>query len=128
MGKHFGQIAVHQGRSHVVQTKCDHAGNIGPAHGNYPAKVKIVSQDHPALSPGLLDDLFVFQPLEPLVTQALMDEEHGLLTVRALNAVGALPAILNALEGAGLKAGDVRVRKNTLEDVFIQLTGRRLRE
>jgi ABC-2 type transport system ATP-binding protein len=70
----------------------------------------------------------VREAVEPLVTQALMDEEHGLLTVRALNAVGALPAILNALEGAGLKAGDVRVRKNTLEDVFIQLTGRRLRE
>jgi ABC-2 type transport system ATP-binding protein len=70
----------------------------------------------------------VREAVEPLVTQALMDEERGLLTVRALNAVGALPAILNALEGAGLKAGDVRVRKNTLEDVFIQLTGRRLRE
>lgn len=70
----------------------------------------------------------VREAVEPLVTQARMDEERGLLTVRALNAVGALPAILNALEGAGLKAGDVRVRKNTLEDVFIQLTGRRLRE
>jgi ABC-2 type transport system ATP-binding protein len=58
----------------------------------------------------------------------LLDEEHGLLTVRALNAVGALPAILDAVETAGLQAGDVRVRKNTLEDVFIQLTGRRLRE
>jgi ABC-2 type transport system ATP-binding protein len=63
-----------------------------------------------------------------LVTQALMDEERDLLTVRALNAVGALPAILNALEEVGCTAGDVRVRKNTLEDVFIQLTGRRLRE
>jgi ABC-2 type transport system ATP-binding protein len=70
----------------------------------------------------------VREAVEPLVTQARMDEERGLLTVRALNAVGALPAILNTLEGAGLKAGDVRVRKNTLEDVFIQLTGRRLRE
>ena len=70
----------------------------------------------------------VQEAVEPLVTQALMDEDRGLLTVRALNAVGTLPAILSALEGAGLKAGDVRVRKNTLEDVFIQLTGRRLRE
>jgi ABC-2 type transport system ATP-binding protein len=66
--------------------------------------------------------------IEPLVSQTWLDEEHSLLTVRALNAVGALPAILAALEAAGLQAGDVRVRKNTLEDVFIQLTGRRLRE
>jgi ABC-2 type transport system ATP-binding protein len=70
----------------------------------------------------------VQEAVAPLVTQALMDEERGLLTVRALNAVGTLPAILSALERVGCKAGDVRVRKNTLEDVFIQLTGRRLRE
>jgi ABC-2 type transport system ATP-binding protein len=70
----------------------------------------------------------VQEAVEPLVTQALMDEERGLLTVRALNAVGTLPAILSVLEDAGCRAGDVRVRKNTLEDVFIQLTGRRLRE
>jgi ABC-2 type transport system ATP-binding protein len=70
----------------------------------------------------------VLKSVEPLVGQALLDEERSLLTVRALNAVGALPAILDALETAGLQAGDVRVRKNTLEDVFIQLTGRRLRE
>jgi len=66
--------------------------------------------------------------VQPLVRHAHLDERRGLLTVRALNAVGALPAILDALETAGLQAGDVRVRKNTLEDVFIQLTGRRLRE
>jgi ABC-2 type transport system ATP-binding protein len=62
------------------------------------------------------------------VSQALLDAEHSLLTVRALNAVGSLPAVLVALEEIGLKAGEVRVRENTLEDVFIQLTGRRLRE
>jgi ABC-2 type transport system ATP-binding protein len=70
----------------------------------------------------------VLAALESLADHALLDEERKLLTVRALNAVGALPSILDALETAGLEAGDVRVRKNTLEDVFIQLTGRRLRE
>jgi len=39
-----------------------------------------------------------------------------------------LPVILEALAGAGLQPGETRVRQNTLEDVFIQLTGRRLRE
>ncbi len=53
---------------------------------------------------------------------------QGLLTVRALNGVGHLPVVLNTLEAAGLQAGDVRLRENTLEDVFIELTGRRLRE
>src|SRR5512136_2830885 len=53
---------------------------------------------------------------------------HGVVTVRALNAVSMLPVILEALTGAGLQPGETRVRQNTLEDVFIQLTGRRLRE
>jgi ABC-2 type transport system ATP-binding protein len=53
---------------------------------------------------------------------------HGVVTVRALNAVSMLPAILEAMAGAGLQPGETRVRQNTLEDVFIQLTGRRLRE
>jgi len=50
--------------------------------------------------------------------------------------VGALPAILDSLEAVGpamrtgraVQPSDVRVRENTLEDVFIQLTGRSLRE
>jgi ABC-2 type transport system ATP-binding protein len=70
----------------------------------------------------------VLDSLEPSVSQAMLDEKRNLLTVRALNAVGKLPVILDSLEEIGLQAGDVRVRKNTLEDVFIQLTGRRLRE
>ena len=78
---------------------------------------------------GLADDgQEVLEAVESLVARAWLDEERRLLTVRALNAVGTLPAILDALEAAGLQAGDVRVRKNTLEDVFIQLTGRRMRE
>ena len=66
--------------------------------------------------------------LTPIVAQTVVEIERKLLTIRALNAVGSLPAILTALEKTDLQAGDVRVRENTLEDVFIQLTGRRLRE
>ncbi|MBI5565102.1 MAG: ABC transporter ATP-binding protein [Chloroflexi bacterium] len=54
--------------------------------------------------------------------------ERDTLTIRALNAVGSLPLILTTLTQLGLQPGEVRVRENTLEDVFIQLTGRRLRE
>lgn len=65
--------------------------------------------------------------LAPLVKQVFADLETRTLTVRALNAVGALAAILEVLEKTGVQAGEVRVRENSLEDVFIQLTGRRLR-
>jgi ABC-2 type transport system ATP-binding protein len=66
--------------------------------------------------------------LADLVSTAYLDDGGHTLNVRALNAIGALPAILERLEASGLRPGEVRVRENTLEDVFIQLTGRRLRE
>ena len=52
----------------------------------------------------------------------------GALLIRALGVVEMLPAILDALRGGGFQTGEVRLRENTLEDVFIALTGRRLRE
>ena len=57
-----------------------------------------------------------------------VDVAAGTLTVRALGAVNLLGRILSALSGVGIRAGEVRLRENSLEDVFIQLTGRRLRE
>ena len=66
--------------------------------------------------------------LAHLFGQATVNIAHGTLTVRALNVVGMLPAILEALARTGVQCGEVRLRENTLEDVFIQLTGRRLRE
>jgi ABC-2 type transport system ATP-binding protein len=50
------------------------------------------------------------------------------LTLRALNAVNLLSQVLEALAQAGIEPGEVRLRQTTLEDVFIQLTGRRLRQ
>ncbi len=51
-----------------------------------------------------------------------------MLIIRARSAVELLPAILDALHAVNARAGSVRLRANTLEDVFISLTGRRLRE
>ncbi len=50
------------------------------------------------------------------------------LIIRARGVVELLPAILDALHAADVHPGEVRLRANTLEDVFISLTGRRLRE
>jgi ABC-2 type transport system ATP-binding protein len=60
--------------------------------------------------------------------QARFELGREALTLRALNAVSLLPGVLGALAGAGLRPGEVRLRENTLEDVFLRLTGRRLRE
>lgn len=55
-------------------------------------------------------------------------ELKGHLAVRALNATGKFPELLDLIEGAGGKVLDITIRGNTLEDVFIYLTGRALRE
>lgn len=66
--------------------------------------------------------------LSTATQRVTLDVAHETLIVRAFNAVGMLPAILETLAAVGLQCGQVRLRENTLEDVFIQLTGRRLRE
>ncbi len=68
------------------------------------------------------------EALSELATKTDFESERRALTVRALDAVGKLAAILEALDGADFKVGDIRVRENTLEDVFIKLTGRSLRQ
>ena len=50
------------------------------------------------------------------------------LTVRGRGVVDCLPHLLEALRSAGIQTGEVHLRANTLEDVFISLTGRRLRQ
>jgi ABC-2 type transport system ATP-binding protein len=50
------------------------------------------------------------------------------LIIRARGVVELLPVILDALHGVSAIPGEVRLRANSLEDVFLSLTGRRLRE
>jgi len=50
------------------------------------------------------------------------------VTLRGQNIVDQLLAIITVIQNAGGQVGEVHVRANTLEDVFISLTGRRLRE
>ena len=48
--------------------------------------------------------------------------------VRVRDAVTVLPAVIEKLQASSVVYSDLRVRATTLEDVFILLTGRRLRE
>lgn len=66
--------------------------------------------------------------LTDLKDRAEITSAEGFLQIRALDIVNLLPQILEKLNAAGIEPGEVRLRANTLEDVFIQFTGRRLRE
>jgi ABC-2 type transport system ATP-binding protein len=66
--------------------------------------------------------------LQDIASDVKWEAGANILHVRALHALGRLADILQALTAAGFHPGEVSLRANTLEDVFIQLTGRRLRE
>jgi len=80
------------------------------------------------LGDGTGDEAQARRALEGLAAEVQLDEGSRTLRVRALSAVGQLAAILSALTQAGMQPREVNIRANTLEDVFLKLTGRRLRE
>lgn len=61
------------------------------------------------------------------VAPGISSADHSVI-IRIRRAVDVLPSILDALRQAGCTIGEVRLRANSLEDVFISLTGRTLRE
>jgi ABC-2 type transport system ATP-binding protein len=55
-------------------------------------------------------------------------ESDGDLRLTVEHGEEALPALLRALDGAGLSIGSISLSRPTLDDVFLTLTGRSLRE
>ncbi len=55
-------------------------------------------------------------------------EVDGKINIRTLNAVGKLPEIMNKVQEMNNEIADLSLHPNTLEDVFIELTGTSLRE
>ncbi|MGC9516590.1 MAG: ATP-binding cassette domain-containing protein [Methanomicrobiales archaeon] len=55
-------------------------------------------------------------------------EIDGRINIRALDAVGKLPKLMENVDKLGITIEELSVRQNTLEDVFIELTGTGLRE
>ncbi len=55
-------------------------------------------------------------------------EVDGSINIRSLDIVSKLPKIIETIESKNLKIKDLSLRQNTLEDVFIELTGSKLRE
>jgi ABC-2 type transport system ATP-binding protein len=52
----------------------------------------------------------------------------NLLIIKGIHLVDKIPGIISSIKEAGLTIAEVRLRENTLEDVFIYLTGRMLRQ
>ncbi len=74
-----------------------------------------------------LDEEEVRKALLDLGDEVRVEIIDGNLNLHASNVLHFLPEVMGRLTSIGMGCGEVRVRENTLEDVFIQLTGRRLR-
>lgn len=68
--------------------------------------------------------------LKVVFPKSLRDFTYQDETIRLVNidTLGVLPVLLEAFQHANMEILDITIRKKTLEDVFIDLTGRRLRE
>ncbi len=68
------------------------------------------------------------QMLEEMDGMQEVNEIRGHITLRALNAVNMLPEIVSSLQRMKAEILNLSLRSNSLENVFITLTGRGLRE
>jgi ABC-2 type transport system ATP-binding protein len=57
-----------------------------------------------------------------------VDVDAGTVSLRVVEAAGTLPGLLRALDADGVAVQAAEVRRPTLDDVFLTLTGRSLRE
>ncbi|WP_197050671.1 ABC transporter ATP-binding protein [Methanobacterium sp. SMA-27] len=103
---------------------------------------KLIRLDTPAnlkkeIGEGDVVDMKLFDPLknQEIINELTAQEDiisvfevKGRINIRALNAIGKLPKMMQTLENLDVTVEDISVRQNTLEDVFIDLTGTGLRE
>jgi ABC-2 type transport system ATP-binding protein len=79
-----------------------------------------------------LDDKKMNQEVTSILSQdgqfLSVNEVDGKINLRGLNALSKIPSIMELLEKKDIRVADMSMRQNTLEDVFIELTGTRLRE
>ncbi len=65
--------------------------------------------------------------VEKSAKDLVVEKNEQFIIVKTLNAIAKIPEILNAIEDEGFTAVDVKLTKQSLETVFISLTGKELR-
>ncbi len=63
-----------------------------------------------------------------IVGNADVTTDGPFVRLRAIDGAAALPPLLRALDAAGVPATSAEVKRPTLDDVFLELTGRSLRD
>jgi len=78
----------------------------------------------------LIDKKFdesLLRKITDAIADVSVDKKQQNITIKTLNAISKLPEILNIIEVENYEVEDVKITKQSLETVFISLTGRELR-
>lgn len=86
----------------------------------------IVLQLEPSSGDGVVDR--VRDHLKELVPAEAVSASAGGVSLAVPNASSAIPSVLRQLDGNGFHITSLQMRQPTLDDVFLQYTGRRIRE
>ncbi len=65
--------------------------------------------------------------IDKSVTDVSVEKKEQNISIKTLNAIAKIPEILNVVEAEGYNVEDVKLTKQSLETVFISLTGKELR-
>ncbi len=76
---------------------------------------------------GSVADEAIYQNPE-VIASLPSDARNDVISMNGRNIIDQLPAIITVIQNAGGQVGEVHLRANSLEDVFISLTGRGLRQ
>ena len=76
----------------------------------------------PKMNPEVINELKTMETIDSVT------EVDGKINIRTLNGVGKLPEVMSKVQDMNTEVADLSLHPNTLEDVFIELTGSSLRE
>jgi ABC-2 type transport system ATP-binding protein len=79
-------------------------------------------------TPGAPDGTFTAAALQSLDGVKVAREQGGRWTLEVAELARAMPALLTEIARVGLRLGELATHSATLEDVFVSLTGRQLRD
>ncbi|NPD90292.1 MAG: ABC transporter ATP-binding protein [Asgard group archaeon] len=72
-------------------------------------------------------DETLISKIDKSVTDITVETKDQTISIKTLNAISKMPEILNVIEEEGFTIQDVKLTKQSLETVFISLTGKELR-
>ncbi len=77
---------------------------------------------------GPIDQIIAMLRGRPDIHDVRRNGNDGALTIRADDGAHALPALISEIDGTGGEVTSINLQRVSLEDVFIELTGRSLRD